>query len=361
MEASDKIVIDRMLGAIFGHALGDAIGLPNEYAKGPVTWPHDKPHRGFPTNDWSDKTDHMILTMRAVLNGFKPDNELRPISELMAEQLVAWSKNGIAECGDITPAGFGGALQLVMTEPTFETQPRDAAVAVWERSKRVMCTNAHLCRSVPIGLIKRDEVAHAAMTLALTTHADPRCVISAMIHALFINGLVFSEDPIQLVLTNACRDAMSCTQSEAATSMATSDAIQAGFTGDLASLGLDGDGSSSALKCLSVAAYAMQVLNRAQSAGRQPSFFKVIRAIASAGGSASANCGLAGSIIGSAIGYSRLPGAELLPSASYLAELSANYIDTVLASEKSSGDTTPITRPVTATICHEVPAPCGER
>ena len=62
---------DRLLGCIFGCALGDAFGLPAEGVdpatikeRGGLTFPDKSAVRGFPLNDWSDDTDLGVRVMR---------------------------------------------------------------------------------------------------------------------------------------------------------------------------------------------------------------------------------------------------------------------------------------------------------
>src|SRR5271166_5627600 len=92
---------DRVLGAIFGCALGDALGLPAEggekrilaerYPAG-LSLPHRAPVRDFPLNDWTDDTDAAVLIMRAIARSSRTGAGRSTPSRAQdfAERLVAW-------------------------------------------------------------------------------------------------------------------------------------------------------------------------------------------------------------------------------------------------------------------------------
>jgi len=329
VDAASMQVVDRMLGAIFGHAIGDAVGIPSEYTVGKQKWPDSQGHRGFPANDWSEKTDHMILIMQTLLD--PPADTSTPSWERteFARRLVKWSQLGLTECGDNKPAGVGGAICAVMMDPHFLTDPMMSAATVWDRSNQVMCTSSHMSRSVPVGFVSdRKTVKALSASFSAVTHVDPRARTAAEIYALIINGLVYTDDNAHTVLAKACSDAIAGDTND---SSSVSDATRDGFTKSLSSLDLNGNGSSSALRALSVAAYTLQIIASAEASGTTPSFDKVVRAIAAQGGCASVNAGIAGSIIGAALGYSRIPSdlIDAMPYHGYLPEIASRYVAAV--------------------------------
>jgi ADP-ribosylglycohydrolase len=58
---------DRIIGMIYGHAIGDAVGLTTEFKfqrdKPKVEFPYSTNIRNFPICDWTEDTDHMIIVM----------------------------------------------------------------------------------------------------------------------------------------------------------------------------------------------------------------------------------------------------------------------------------------------------------
>jgi ADP-ribosylglycohydrolase len=62
---------DRVIGMIYGHALGDAVGLQSEFKvanlETGIKFPYDRPIRDYPKCDWTDDTDHLILVMQSLI------------------------------------------------------------------------------------------------------------------------------------------------------------------------------------------------------------------------------------------------------------------------------------------------------
>lgn len=309
----DEPAIDRIAGAIFGHAIGDAFGLPHEHTPGRQKWPDSTSWFGFPANDWSEKTDHLVLAIRA-MSKVKPATP-RTCAHELADELTAWAQQGMPEFDDKKCIGAGGYVGAVMADPNFLTTPADAADAVWKKSGGLACTNSALCRSVPAAALPRVEVIDVARVLTRTTHADPRAISACVIHALILHDLIFSAptDPVNYdaILAAACRDATDGLPDECI--KAVSAAVKLGYTGSMADLDLNGDRSEDALKCLSAGMYALHALKIADAAGTTLSFCKVIERVAAEGGSASANCALAGSILGARLGIKRLPDKMIFP------------------------------------------------
>src|SRR5580658_1279110 len=86
---------DRLLGAVMGGALGDALALPfhggKKIEEKEVTFPHTQlANRSgcFPLNDVSDKTDHAVLIMRT-LTAYRRSGVLDPAVDF-ASRLTRW-------------------------------------------------------------------------------------------------------------------------------------------------------------------------------------------------------------------------------------------------------------------------------
>ncbi|CAE6518713.1 unnamed protein product [Rhizoctonia solani] len=204
--------INKMLGAVLGGALGDAIGLSTEFLShshavelyGPapaftLQSPHPpslvgiKPdrHRSmFEPSGWTDDTDHSIL----ILLSFLANSGTRLDPRDFALRLKFWVANGL-RCLDRLPLGLGRTVGNVVRDSDFEKDPVGTAVKYWEGTNRYVAANGAVMRTAIIGALifqdldgvsGVDRAMDAALQIAATTHPDPRCLVSCTI----VTGLV---------------------------------------------------------------------------------------------------------------------------------------------------------------------------
>lgn len=74
---------------IYGHALGDAVGLLTEFRFKKdipkIEFPYANSIRDFPICDWTEDTDHLIITMQSLI-----DNDLKLNTYDIADRLRNW-------------------------------------------------------------------------------------------------------------------------------------------------------------------------------------------------------------------------------------------------------------------------------
>ncbi|KAJ3040346.1 hypothetical protein HDV00_011002 [Rhizophlyctis rosea] len=197
-------VVDKVRGILLGAALGDAVGLATEFltreqvlqvygsetpmfafgqdAAHPSAVPfHVDPHRArWTVGDFTDDTDQQLLILLSFLasggTGVGPKD--------FASRLRTWIEQGL-RCLDKPPCGVGQTTYKIVTNPTYETDPINTAQQYWERTGRKVAPNGAVMRTAIIGALLAPQGLEAVQstteTIARTTHADPRCVISCTI------------------------------------------------------------------------------------------------------------------------------------------------------------------------------------
>jgi hypothetical protein len=119
--ATDKDLIDRLLGCVYGQALGDAYGLSTEFedrVKVAYNYPDQAKLIPFPKyvptwhnrrwaeGDWTDDTDQWILILDTLM--FHDGDE-----KVFAEKLANWIQCGYPELGDHGGMGLGANVSQV--------------------------------------------------------------------------------------------------------------------------------------------------------------------------------------------------------------------------------------------------------
>lgn len=298
---------DRIIGMIYGHALGDAVGLPMEYQKpAAAKFPYTDPVREFEPCDWSEDTDHLIIVMKHMV-----DNDFEFDARLIAADLKKWSIEGFSKIGDKTGLGLSNTTKFVFDHPEFTNDPKTAADDIWASSNGKFCTNGSLMRTDIVGVIPDSEtIAEWASELSQVTHTDHRCISCCVFQSLIIGELIYSPvsspgdvDNLLASCANVARKYLGSSDDGELSTY-----VQTAYTRDIAELKLaDMVGISSAFKALSCSIYSLQVIKSALIHNKTPSFKKVILKLASACGDANTNCALAGGTLGCYLGYSKLP------------------------------------------------------
>eukprot|EP00026_Physarum_polycephalum_P003546 Phypoly_transcript_03559.p1 GENE.Phypoly_transcript_03559~~Phypoly_transcript_03559.p1 ORF type:complete len:574 (+),score=104.59 Phypoly_transcript_03559:204-1724(+) len=181
-------VIDRILGCIYGNALGDAVGLATEfmtkaeikkaYGNAPINYPKFKKNYHncrWEEGDWTDDTDQMILILETLLETKTAD----PI--LYANKLLNWIRYGFPDLGDNGGMGLGATTSRVVQHKSFLQDPIYASADVWEKSGRTFAPNGGVMRTSVVGCYhfsNPEEIIKNSDIFCKVTHADPRCIAS---------------------------------------------------------------------------------------------------------------------------------------------------------------------------------------
>ncbi|QYB17682.1 ADP-ribose glycohydrolase [Pacmanvirus S19] len=350
----DDLRINKIVGAIYGHALGDAVGLQTEYKfkknNPKIEFPYTESIREFPACDWTDDTDHLILVMLSMIEN---DFQFNPTD--IAQKLKHWLTNGFKELGDARGIGIGGAMNMVISHPKFLTEPSAVANEIWQNSGKKLAANGSLMRTSIVGAIPDIEFCEKwAVYLSLITHADPRCVLSCVFQSMLINHLVYkemkTEKDIDSILTTAIANSrkyidaykkLASGQTEQKSNEFTIDEelsywVQTAYTKNISELKLDEMVKVGyVFKSLACSVYTLQVIKVAVKNNSVPSFKKVIHKIASECGDADTNCAVAGAVLGSYLGYNLLPKEWLnaLPNKKWLDEIIVLFINKLVSKQ----------------------------
>src|SRR6202012_1654664 len=150
MSQSDGSIVDKIKGMIFGHALGDAVGLITEFKfkcdRIDITFPYKEQIRRFPICDWTDDTDHLVLVIMSLIENDMNLNECD-----IAKKIYNWSKDGFPELGDTVGEGLGGSINMVINHDTFLTDPVQASRMIWHNSGKKLAANGSMMRTSIIG------------------------------------------------------------------------------------------------------------------------------------------------------------------------------------------------------------------
>ncbi|CAM1507471.1 Fc.00g071120.m01.CDS01 [Cosmosporella sp. VM-42] len=202
---------DRVIGVLFGSALGDAIGLYTEFLTAELSvkaypsktftlLPEDQAtpfrrdhHRNFHrTGEWTDDTDHAVLILLSYLH--KDGKELSPRD--FASRLSIWVQMGLRAL-DTLPLGLGRTVGGIVRTKKYLEDPETTARAFWVKTKYQAAPNGSLMRTHPLGLMclnkSVEETFQVAADFSAVTHADPRCIISCAIGTALVRGLVRGE------------------------------------------------------------------------------------------------------------------------------------------------------------------------
>lgn len=178
----DRGVLERATGVLLGQALGDALGVPYEFAAPPG--PDDLPElRGgglgpYAPGEWSDDTQMTACVARVALGGggLRSEEEL----DAIAEGFLAWRTGGASDVGVQTGAVLDRSVGLP-GRPADRL--RAAAWQVYADTGRA-AGNGALMRTAVVGLVALDDrsaTAVAARAVAELTHADPLAAESCVL------------------------------------------------------------------------------------------------------------------------------------------------------------------------------------
>jgi ADP-ribosyl-[dinitrogen reductase] hydrolase len=160
----------RTLGAFYGHAIGDAVGVPvefmtrNQLDRDPVRDFREFGTHNQPAGSWSDDTSLMLCTAEALCEG--------PEIERIAEKFVQWLRHAKWTAhGKVFDVGNTTREAIVRLE---SGERPDLAGGMDESSNG----NGSLMRMLPLGFVLRDTAPEIrrieSFAMSALTHAHPR-------------------------------------------------------------------------------------------------------------------------------------------------------------------------------------------
>ncbi|MDE6123350.1 MAG: ADP-ribosylglycohydrolase family protein [Duncaniella dubosii] len=183
-------IYDRMMGCLYGNAIGDALGLGAEfmsrdevrrfYPQGLKEYcqiVQDDHRRRWSKGAWTDDTDMMLC----LLGAFGPDgfNYRRA-----AKNFKDWYEDN--------PVGIGRHIVKVLMCGDYTDAPFEASKIMWESTRCNSAANGTLMRTSVMGLWN-PYVQTWVDEACMLTHYDPRCVISCRIASVIIHNLVWAD------------------------------------------------------------------------------------------------------------------------------------------------------------------------
>ena len=186
----------RLRGALWGLAVGDALGATQEFLTPDPTPPFvpllDGPQRDIEGGGWLGLAAGAVTDDTQLASALA--SSLRERADFdqaaVARNYVAWFRSMPPDVGTTT------ALSLSMIEQGMEAEA--AALRAWEMRGRDMAANGALMRVAPIGAYFANEEARVidfAMQDARITHYDPRCQLASAALCAAIAFAVRTDDP----------------------------------------------------------------------------------------------------------------------------------------------------------------------
>lgn len=305
---------DKIKGAIFGYALGDALGLGTEFmTKQEISVYYPQKLRHFnqiirdahrvqwENGDWTCDTDFVVVALESILR--EKDFDIIDICK-------SYKKHFSVHPGDMIPN-----FRLIMRDPDWENNPRAICHKIWHQSGCWEATNESLGRALVVALTTPSRLLNERVrNIVQVTHDDIRCVVTTEVMAQMMHSLLFHDKEIpyaelhEFISNNDPRIASYLKEAR---------------VGTLADLNLDDDVSFAyTRKSMAAALWVLWHCDNAED---------MIYKLVDEGGDADTNAALAGALAGLKYGYDALPAEkEKLNGKDYLEDLSnrvAAYVE----------------------------------
>jgi ADP-ribosylglycohydrolase len=294
----DKILderTDKILGIIYGCALGDAYGVQVEgwskdminehYPNGVVNFLGPMvTMRGIQSGDWTDDTDQLILLFESIIEGFNVTD--------FARKLYNWMKHGFPELGDLAGMGLGQLTARVMSKDNFLIDPVTASREAYEELGGDRAPNGSLMRCGIAAISNRWAVI--SMLQTKVTHADARCIWCTLVITYICRMYFIDKHPDM-------RDILKWLELDYIKKYA-GEIKEYLEIKNLVDLKLDDEKRGYVLKTFMCGIYAWRCIKKGDV-----DFKKIMIDIANQGGDVDTNCAVAGQVLGSYMGYDKLP------------------------------------------------------
>jgi ADP-ribosylglycohydrolase len=203
-------ISSRVEGGVWGHLVGDALGVPYEFRPGPiqdVRWGHAGTH-GQPPGTWSDDGGLMLALLDSLLDslldvGFDIEDQ--------ALRAVAWMDGPDYKPGPLFDIGIGTSNALRRAK---------AGVPAADAGGRGEADNGNgsLMRILPVALVGFDlspvELARRASLASCITHGHPRSRAACVVYCLIVQAILAGECDRDAALEQAFALAEACVEPE---------------------------------------------------------------------------------------------------------------------------------------------------
>jgi ADP-ribosylglycohydrolase len=296
----DDTLVEQVKGCIYGHAIGDALGVgaeglskrqvSNFYPGGLTDYDQFilRVRRFWRPGEWTDDTEQMLCILDSILEKKEVD-----VIDVASRFLKWYREDG---------RGIGGTVRAVLNSADFLRDPHSSAKEVWERSQKQSAANGAVMRTSVMGIWKFREperVKANAERVCKITHFDPRCVGSCVMVSLMIASFLRGDQHVEAIIRKAASEALPFDQR-------ISEYIDRSISGTLKDLDLDeglepGDQQYTIGYTLKATAAGLWALKNSKD------FEEGIVQVIKEGGDADSNAAVAGALLGVKFGYSRIP------------------------------------------------------
>ncbi|MFA6235613.1 MAG: ADP-ribosylglycohydrolase family protein [Bacteroidota bacterium] len=279
---------DRVKGALYGQALGDALGMPYEFdvdagsIEGliPMCPPgFEESASNFKPGEWTDDTQQAIALAYASL-------EDGDFPRAFAKRLYEWYQ---------TAEDVGATTTQVILHEKFLSDPINTSWRVWEGYGRNRPANGGVMRAVGVAITQDfnwERTKSKAIQGCKVTHYDSRCVASAVAVTRALCDL-FNR-----------RDIVSALSAAEQVGMEIDPGCSSVCNSSLEHLGLGDLPIGHTYKCLGAGFWALRELQER----RWPLLFhEILSRIIKEGGDTDTNAAVAGALMGAFMGFSNIP------------------------------------------------------
>lgn len=289
----DKRLNDKIRGALYGCAYGDALGFGTEFMTKPEIRKHypgglrsldriiNDCHRcQWPRREWTHDTDILLMVLESGID--KGCVEIHDVCRRLQE----WALGNVI---DLAPA-----FLRVLKDPEWPGNPIEKAVAHWAKGD-LEANNGSIQRTVAAAFISGDDTFEEdARNLVRITHDDTRCEVTGLLAAKMARSLLFEDTPAdydEMVETARTNDPRVIPYLDMA------------HNGELYDLDLDDEDTLAyTRKCMASAFWTVWHCDNAADA---------IHCLVDEGGDSDTNAALAGTFAGLRYGFDAIPDEKL--------------------------------------------------
>ena len=187
---------EKIYGALFGYAIGDALGLGTEFmTRGEAgrRYPgglrdyskiiRDVHRSMWRRGEWTNDTEEVLAVTESICACGRPDcNDFaHRLHEFYCRR----------------PDDMPAHMRWLFNDRNYLDDPVETAKSVWHKMKNLDASNECLGREVIIGLWS-DNLRENALRFCQLTHPHPRCECSALLVATMTNSLMWHDRPADL-------------------------------------------------------------------------------------------------------------------------------------------------------------------
>lgn len=183
---------EKVYGAFYGYAIGDAFGLGTEFMslnevkrKYPQGLTHfsqivrDAHRSQWERGDYTNDTRIFGMLIESIINRETID----PLH--FSQSLAEWYKTG--------PMDLTTNMRWVISQPTFAADPFETAKEVWKKMNASESPSDGLGRALAVGMWD-ENIEENAKSICRLTHPTRRCETNSLIIATMANSLMWHDE-----------------------------------------------------------------------------------------------------------------------------------------------------------------------